>query len=414
MHNKSIGFRAFALCLSLGCSIFLATTGWTTNTAIAETGQILTIFACDGRYIKRGAVSGAKVADGFYGSYVARQYRIDGCLISNILDEGKSGLFALLPQSLQENDNDARDFIVATLDVKTLKTLQSYPLPTKQANDPSLLYDSARQALLTFFDNGHSLQRLEIKANGVLMPLGPASTFELSFPASKKPYIDGQGNIVDGDRLLNEQGRLIRHISGDSLFDSVLQRNFSAHTLIRGSARHYDFATEIASAGNRIVFFVGGDAEDERVSAAGVMVYDLLQGHVVTTFLSTFPVLGPLYLDPTLHLTPDGKKIINEQYSWIPSDPSPVSKEELRLSPFRTGVIAIYDADTGLLTGKVSMKAAPLAQPWGRVVNFSSDNHFLYYLYDQHIYVIDLESARVVSELPLPDQFDPVAVVLAQ
>ena len=413
MHHKSVGFRAFALCLSLGGSICWATTGWTATRSMAETGPILTIFDCYGSYIKLSAVSGAKVADGFYGGYANVQHRIDGCLIGDVLDEGKSGLFALIQQSPRTDENGAVDFIVATLDVKTLKTLHSYLIPSKQSGLPSLLYDSARQALLVISDDGRSLQRLEIKGSGDLIPLGPASTFEEPIATSQKPYIDDQGNIVAGDRLLNEQGRLIRKINSDSILNAELQKKFSALTSIKGSNQHHNSTMEIASAGNRMVFTVGWDAEGDPVAAAGVMVFDLLAGRVVTSFFSMFPVLSGIY-PPSLYLTPDGKKIILEQYTWAPSYASPRKGEELRQSPLRTGVIAIYDADTGVLSGKISVKALSIDQPQSRVVNFSSDNHYLYYFSDQHLYVIDLESAKVVSALPLLDRVDPAVVVSTQ
>ena|ERR1700736_135410 len=79
---------------------------------------------------------------------------------------------------------------------------------------------------------------------------------------------------------------------------------------------------------------------------------------------------------------------------------------------FRTGTIALYDADTGVLSGKVTLEAAPHYQVTRGVINFSNDSRYLYYWFDQHLYVIDLENNRVASkQLTLPDRFDPVAVV---
>lgn len=414
MNRNSAGYIGFALCLAIGCSTFGVTTGWAAKPSNADSGQVLTIFNCDGRYIKLGAVSGAKVADGFYGSYVARQYKFDGCLISNVLGEGNNVLFALMPQSLNEDENGTQDFIVASLDSKTLKTLHSYSSPTKDSGIVSLLYDSARHNLLALFDNWHSVQRLAIEPNGELIPADPPITLEQPLAGLVSPYVDGQSNMIAGDLVLNPKGRVIRKVNADSVLDSALKTKFSSLTQIKGSTNHYAGAMVEASAGNRVVFTVGWDTEGSPAPKAGVMVYDLRAGHVITSFFSTFPVLAAYDPGPSLHLTPDGKTIVIEQYSWGPSYQSPGKGEELRQSPFRTGVIAIYDANSGLLTGKVSMKAPPRGHAAGHIVNFSNDSHYLYYWFDQHLYVIDLEGTSVVSELTLPDQFDPVAVVSKQ
>jgi hypothetical protein len=229
--------------------------------------------------------------------------------------------------------------------------------------------------------------------------------------------MDEQGNIIAGLSVLGPQGRLVREIPTDSILDSGLQKKFASLTRIKGSTQHYYGAMEQASAGDRIVFTLGWDTAERRVPSAGVVVYDVRLGRAITSFSSTFPVAG-VYADtgpdgPMLHLTPDGRRIIIEQYDWRPSGETPrmPSEDPGRLHRFRTGTIALYDADTGVLSGKVTLDPVPHYQMTGGVINFSNDSRYLYYWFDEHLYVIDLENNRVASKLTLPDRFDPVAVV---
>jgi hypothetical protein len=66
------------------------------------------------------------------------------------------------------------------------------------------------------------------------------------------------------------------------------------------------------------------------------------------------------------------------------------------------------------LSGTVTVGAAQGQRADGRVINFSNDSRYLYYWFDKHLYIIELESERVASTITLPDGFDPIAVVLGR
>jgi hypothetical protein len=406
-------YLVIAISLATWCTPFQVTASW----AASNTAQSLTVFNCDGRYVELNTVSGAKLASGLYGGFVESQSRIDGCSIADVLDENQNVLYALLPESPRMDENGEQRFQVAALDAKTLKLLHQYELPQSQAQRPMLFFDPARQDLLVAMNDYGIWQRLAIQSNGALAPSGPAITIKEPFPSSPAPYIDGQGNMIDGLHILDSQGRLVRKIQPDSILDTALQEKFASLTQIKGSPQHYYGTIPGTFAGDRIAFTVGWDREDTRVPSAGVVVYDLRAGRAISSFFSTFPV-APGYAGehgvPSLHLTPDGRRIILEQYDWRPSSVSPRTGEESRQSRFRTGMIAIYDADTGSLSGTVTMGPAHDDHAVGRVINFSNDSRYLYYWFDKRLYVIDLESDRVASTITLPDGFDPAAVVSGQ
>lgn len=418
MNRKSAGRLVIAITLAICCTVVGGLPGWAApGGASAGSEAALTVLNCDGRYVRLGAVSGNRIGSGLYGAVAEPQSKVDGCLIAGVVDTGRNVLYAVMPDSPRVDENGAQRFSVATLDAKTLKVLHAYALPNKYSERPMLLSDASRQnflvaSFLVASSDALSWQRVAAQSSGALAPAGSAAVIKEQFPTSPAPYINAEGNIVDGLRLLDPQGRLLREVRPDSILDAALQEKFASLTQIKGSSQHYYGTIPAAFAADRIVFTVGWDRESNRVPSAGVVVYDLKASHVVSSFLSSFAV-APGYAGesgvPSLHLTPDGKRVVLEQYEWRSR-----SAVDSRPTRYRTGRIAIYDAETGTLTGTVEMESSPRPGADGRVVNFSSDGHYLYYWFDKHLSVIDLESRRIASSATLPEGFDPAAVVAGQ
>jgi len=405
---KITSVRRPIIAFMFSCSVLGAVSCW----AAPGTTNSLTVFDCGARYLQLNAPSGAALGSGVYGVFTQSHSRVDGCLIADVADKNQKMLYALMPEDPRLDENGEQRFIVGVLDRKTLKVVHKYELPNKQAARPMLLFDSSRQELLVAMDNYETWQRLEIKSDGSLSPSGPSIAIQTPFPTSPVPYIDEQGNIVDGLRVLDPQGRLIKQVQADAILDPALQEDFASLTLVNGSTRHYYGTIPAASAADRIVFTVGWDTEATRVPSAGVIVYDLGAGRVISSFHSVFSV-APGYTGeagvPSLHLSPDGRKIVLEQYEWQPTVGEPSG-----LSRFRTGKIAVYDADTGLLTGTVIMDASHAKNADGHLIDFSNDGHSLYYWFDRHLYVIDLRDASIAATVVLPDNFEPARIVSGQ
>jgi hypothetical protein len=398
--------------MALGCAVFNLAAFCGANAVHAGTAPALTVFNCDGRYVDVDMVSGTTLASGLYGDFAGPQSRVDGCLIRDV-HVSQGVLYALMLKDPRLGDDGAQRYRVVALNAKTLKILRSYELPEAQTAQPMLFFDPAKQDLLLSRDE-NVWQHLAIGSGGELLSSAAALALKAPFPTYPAPYIDGQGNVIDGNRMLDAQGRLIREVRPDAVLDAALQRKFASLTLIKGSSQHYDTTILAASAGGRMVFTLGWDREDTRVPAAGIIVYDWRAGGVISSFFSTFPVAGGNGSElgvPTLYLTPDGKRIIIEQYDWRPRFESARSGEESRQSRFRTGRIAIYDADTGALRNTLTLKVTHSDRADGRVVNFSDDSRYLFYWFDGEMFVIDLVGGRVQSTITLPKGFDPETVI---
>jgi hypothetical protein len=407
MNPKSARHVVIAITLVSCCAVFGAPLGWAAPGAGSE--PALTVLNCDGRYARISAGSGATLGTGLYGELTEAQSKIDGCMVADVLDSGRNIIYAVMPESARADENGAQRFFVATLDAGTLKVLHKVAIPGKHAERPLLLSDVARTSFTVASSEAASWQRLTPKANGSFAPAGAAVTVKEAFPTTPFPYINSQGNIADGLRLLDTQGRLIREVRPDSILDSALQEKFASLTQIKNSSQHYYGMIPAAFAADRIVFTVGWDRENNRVPAAGVVVYDAIAGRVVSSFLSAFPVAPGYHGEsgvPSLHLTPDGRRVVVEQYEWRAR-----SSSDQRQARFRTGRLAIYDAETGTLVGTVDAESAHGSSADGRVVNFSNDSRYLFYWFDKHLFTIDLEGRRVVSTATLPNGFDPAAVL---
>lgn len=395
------------LALLVGCFSVSAGTSWAANNAVGKSDQILTIFSCDGRYSKLNAVAGKTISNGFYGGYTSIQSRFDGCLIGDLLDKG-SVLYALMHTSLNFSETEDRSFEIVALDPKSLSVLHRYELPA-ESSTPTLFYDPVQQNLLVRIKDHMALQRLSIDPNGEFVESG--ALVALQTPMFSTPYVDEQARIIGGDQILDSQGHLTRKIQSDSIFSSIVKEKFSSLTRVDNSSEHIYSALEEASGGGRIVYTVRGDTEPFRSPSAGIIVYDIQRGPI-TSFFSPFPVAQGFYGIQTLHLTPDGRRIVLEQYEWLPDKTPDVPAESAgRKHIEKTGLLAIFNADTGMLVGNITLEKAIAPQPPRAVVNFSSDSRYLYYWYGKHLYMIDVDNSRVMSKLDLPEKFDPAAVI---
>lgn len=358
MNTEFKHYLGKLFCLVVGSSTIGETGDAAVTSESINTDATLTVFNCDGRYVKISTISGSTFKAGSYSTFAGAQERVDGCLISSVLDANPTVLYALMPQG-HPDDNQSQIFAVVGLDAVTLQLLYCYELPTKQVEEPYLFYDPSQQELMLAFDNAHSVQRLAIHSTGAVSTTDPVIKLEQPFLSLFPPQVDDQGNIIAGMSIYNRQGRLVQQLKPDSILDPVLQTKFTSLTTVKGSAQHFSGAMEQSSVGDRIAFTVGWDEAAIRVSSTGVIIYDVRLARVVTSFVSAVPVAGVYAANgtegPMLHLTPDGMRVVIEQYDWRASDgmPSMPSDTPAKQYKFRTGTIALYDADTGILTGKV-------------------------------------------------------------
>lgn len=374
--------------------------------ADADVGSVK-VLSFDGRYIEVDPASGRGLASG-------RFEESDHPRVEDVLSVPGGSLFALLGEGEQPDENGQMRFRIASLDRETLKTLHSFDLPKPQDAFPILLLDPSRNQLLLSTDAG--IQILTIRTDGSIQPIGPLVKMQRPIASLVGTYIDSHGDIVDGISVSDRKGRLLREVRPDSVLDAPRKKQFASLTLVKGTTQHFYGAMPAASAGDRIVFVVGWDDSrpESRVPQAGITVYDLNVGRIVSSFFSKFPV-EPLE-GPPIQLSPDGRHIVISQYRWLPYFQHPRdAREAAQQSAFATGKLAIYDAGTGSLTGTVDL--GPASDPYtfsvrkARAMGYSPDGSRMYYWFNQQLSVIDLDHAKLVSKTTLPAKFDPVAAV---
>jgi hypothetical protein len=227
------------------------------------------------------------------------------------------------------------------------------------------------------------------------------------------PYILKSDVIVDGERILDERGNLIRRVSGDSLQSPELLSFYtSVHdSHLPANVLGADFAD---SAAGKMLFIVGDDFMDGEmpVGKSGLLIYDLRSVTVTTTFIAKSNTGTDILLQgATTRLSPDGDTLILDQYSWKAADESMPEGENNSFIRYRTGTFYIYDTVSGTLlhTAELGTKAAGTGSPLG----ISPDGRFMALPTAGEIAIVDLKEDRT-TQIQLPPNMNPVASIFSK
>jgi hypothetical protein len=376
---KQVIGRAFAggtiaLCVSAALA--------TTNERAENQASSATAFSCEGTYLKFNEDTGKHLVTGALGLKATDDARMDGCLAYSINADKTTGvIYAVLPKEARTDAEERRHYRLVALDPESLDTVAQYDIPGRLEDVPEITLDRSQGLLLKYDEKAI---RFSTKRSTLLTTLSkqPSST---AAAASSAP------------------------INGLSLLDDATRKKFDALVRTNASGKKYLDVLAAGSAAGRTIYTVAADNIVNRSPISGILVYDNAAKRVISAFLAKYAIArSNIGADtPTVHLTPDGRRVIVEEYSWKQNDPG-VAPEVIK-----TGTMAIYNADSGGLQSIVSLNPAPEGG-YAHVLNFSEDGGALYYASRDHLYVIDVVAGRVRSTTNLPSQFDPVYVVSAK
>ncbi|OPX91796.1 MAG: hypothetical protein A4E53_00645 [Pelotomaculum sp. PtaB.Bin104] len=398
------------------CEVWAKSDGDNNSTSAANGNGRAWVFDCGGKYMKVDIISGRIVARGVVGKIVPGG-RFDGCLIEGIKEDPNTGmLYAIMPRERTEDERGKRHYRLVKLNKATLKITETHEITPSLEFIPSFFFDPNKNELVL---NYLSTSTASAKPQGVLERYSlPHLQKQLIKNPTESILIGGQvthlnkrGQILDGVSILDANGIEREKIDGKSLLNDNITHAFSG--LYRSGAHGVKYLdiTLADSAENRMVFVVAADsASDRSPKGGGVVVYDVFSRHVVSHFITSYQVtpFAGLPGTPTVHLTPEGKSVVIEQYEW---DWPKTNGAENRLERIKTGNLRVYNADTGLLVGEIFLSPRPGLS--GHVINFSKDGKFLYYGSYNKLYVVDLNNLKVTSTIDLDDGFTPIKVLLA-
>jgi hypothetical protein len=341
-----------------------------------------TAFSCEGTYFKFNEDTGKLLVTGALGLKATDDVRMDGCLAYSINADKTTGvIYAVLPKEARTDEEERRHYQLVALDPESLDAIAQYNIPGRLEDVPEIAFDHSQGLLLKYDEKA---VRFSTKRSTLLTML-PEQSSSTAVAASSAP------------------------INGLSLLDDDARKKFDALVRTNASGKKYLDVLAVGSAAGRTIYTVAADNIVNRSPIGGVVVYDNATKRVISAFLTKYAIAhSNIGADtPTVHLTPDGRRVAVEEYSWKQNDPG-VAPEVIK-----TSAMAIYNADSGGLQSIVTLNPAPEGG-YAHVLNFSDDSNALYYASRDHLYVIDIAAGRVRSTINLPGQFDPLYVVSAK
>jgi|GEM_PF-2921736 len=333
--------------------------------------------------------------------------RFDGCLVADAVgDSGGRYLYAAIARQPFQRPDGTRDYRVVALRLPGLEPVASFRLDRVEEGPMSLMLSPGGEELLISFSRS-TPRLLRLPTPGLQPPPtllaknGPSETEALSGEvlSSAASWI-GPGRLVDGPRILDERGEVLARINPYDAFGKRADGRFLG-LMRRGVAgKRYLAIAYAASAADKMLFVVNPDwSHDSEPAGAGVVVYDLESHQTVMIPLGGFvAALDPgSRATPSVHLTPDGEKVVVEGVEWRPGEGG-----EVRV---KTGTLAIFDARTGERLGAVDLGAD--LGPAARVLGFSPDGEQLYYGTHREIFRVSLTGGQAPSSVDVGPGFDP-------
>ena len=388
-----------------------------------DSGRFAYAFDCAGRYVRINLNTGDSTQPSVVPGVAAGGGGFDGCLVHNLaIDPGSQVVYAVMPSQRFVDSLGQRQEKVVALQPPHLQTLSTVVIPVSTNRIAKLRLDGATHTLTVGYHtpNGGptgaptNLQYVVSTARPEHLEFEPRSGgttvagHESSAPLlSERAFVGGSGRIVDGNRVISAN-RVASSITGYELLNDPLRQSFQNLQRTGATGNKYLDIAFADSAAGRMLFIVAWDTlVNQSQVGGGVVVYDAANSEVLSSFSTPYREAAFELTPgtPTVHLTPNGQRVVVEDYQWQSDFGATVSERRAK-----TGTVAVYDATSGnLLT---TMRLDPPPGESGQVIGFSADSTLMYYASAQNIYVVDLSQGQSRT-IKLPQGFFPTEVVTA-
>lgn len=347
--------------------------------------------------------------------------RFDGCLVADAVgDRAGRFLYVVVARDPFFGPEATRGYRVAVLRLPDLELTSFVDLDGVSDGPVSLLLSPDGSELLVSYVKGGSptsgapeprLLRVpvaDVESRPTLSPEGGRESVDrvAERPLSAGAFWPEEGRILDGPRVLNDRGEVLRRIDPYSAFGRSALDAFPGLVRKGAAGAPYLPIAFADAAANRLVFVVNPDwRTGGGVERGGLVIYDLPSGRTVAIPTEVrVAAFDPVSRGtPTVRLTPDGERVVVETHELRRA---PDTKREER---FKTGELRVYDAVSGSPSATIALGTAP---GFGaRVVGFSRDGRLLFYGSRKTVFVVDLVAAEVLAKLDAGVGFDPYWVV---
>ncbi len=385
------------------------------------TGRIGYALDCAGRYVRVSLSTGDLTGPNPIPGVPPGTGSFDGCLFQGFAKDQRRPILyvAVAKQRLLDSSGKGQDRMVA-LDLSTMRELSSIDIPLTTDRQPTLRTDSRADELfvsyflseddsapdksIQFRISTENPERLEVlKSPGTLDSALRSSRLVLTSGA----YVHSSGRIIDGDRTVSRDGH-VSVVDGYSLLTEALRMRFQSLMRVSTTGKRYLDVVFADSARGRMAFITGWDTASNRSNAGGgILVYDAINQKILTAITTPYREAAfELTPDtPTVHLAPNGEFVVVEEYQWKQLRNTDGA---LGVQRYKTGKIAIYDANSGTFVRALQLQPPPGS--YGKILGFTSDSDFVCYTSKETLYLGDLSTGQV-SAVKLPSGFFPTAFV---
>lgn|GEM_PF-5190268 len=374
--------------------------------------KVFYIFGCAGSYKKVDISTGRILAEGMVGN-IEPMSRFDGCPLESVLEDPDSGMiYALVTEDQFMNAESKQHYSIIALKNYNLAITAKHEIEIALESIPDLYFDPSKHELVlhyykTDIQSEENIGVLERYSPSNLTKISTQENFHLAGQVNR---FNKRGEIYEGSRILDANGKEKKMVDGYSLLNDAIKDKFKKLYRPAVDGTPYLDITFADSSDGKMVFAVAWDIPSERSpNGGGVVVYDAFQQQIISSFTTVYQITPSSMLQgPTVHISPNGKLIVVEQYIWKKSKNA--RPDEVKLE-FKTGKLAIYDADSGIQKGTIILRPSPGFG--GHVVNFSEDGRYLFYKSKNKVYVVDLNALKILNAVRFKGD-DPIKVLPAQ
>jgi hypothetical protein len=416
----TLGSTILRSLLVLACTVVQAQIAnqFSTGTNASAGSSLAYILDCRGKYLVLDSAEDKVLGAGIISELATHTAtsRLDGCLLTAIQEDyAHNTIYAVVAVQEHLDSDGMRGYKVLALHLPQFELTASVNLSERSDEFPGLFLNRVTGKLTVTYHLPRSsgtdenvVQTYRIPGlEKILEVRKPTNNPDDSFVMSPNAFVGHRGEVVDGNRVLDATGRVTERITGESLLTTTVRYPFDSLVRTGANGRPYLSAIVADSAGGRMLFVLGWDRVQRRMpEKGGLLVYDAESKRTVSTGVIPYSVVpSELSLGtPNVHLSPDGKLVLVEQYDWR-------STENERPKRFKTGNVAIYDADTGRFLRSIRLQPSPGFYAY--ILAFSPMSNSAYLVAEQNLYHSNLIGLERNSTIKMPEGFSPVAMAFS-
>ncbi len=404
----SVLIRSFLAVLCVGGAATAAEPVARSQTPDQGTG--VWVFSCDGQVVRIKAGTDEVSATTSLADIITKRTsgRFDGCLVEDVRSALRTPtIVVVVPHENFVSAGSKRHYSVLGLNRSSLALVNRFDIAPLQEGSPNIAISTKGSLLKIIYEGESRGQRGALVSQDLDVASFTPKAIRQDVPSEvlrvSQNFFFREDGVIQADDTIVSAGSTLNDLIVSPAYLAVLE--YSKKALGRDALSPAPIVSVDSTFGVTL-YIDGWDTKDSPIKSGRLIAFDTLERQIINGFETPFALASTVSRNmPNVHLTPDGKVAIVEEYSW--SEPVG-SRSRARV---KTGLLAAYELRSGTLLGKVTI---PAVSGFGYVVDFSNDSRNLFYVDSGKFYIIDATTMLIISATALPNWFSPIAAVTAQ